>query len=180
MPRGWAIAMQGDTVDRTIRNQRYRSWPAVAGLSCWVVFWIGLAYVVGRQLSLVPTFWVNLVFVLATTASFVLAGAIFDRYLPIRRLKLGAELRTTPNAKYALKDIQVIAFSPDPLEDYVEKSLPIQYFEVAIVRYKGRPLKLIVSFGDASRIREWAEQHGVAVDDPQKYTSRIQEPETRQ
>jgi len=169
-----------DTVDRTIRNQRYSVWPGFAGFGLWGATWLGLAYILEQQFGPLVEFPKVAGFVLATVASFAAWMFVFSRFEPVKRLKLGSELRAIPVTKCKLKDICVIRFAHDPLEDYAEKSLPIQFCEVAILRHNGRPLKLIISFGDAARVREWAEQHGVAVDDPQRYSSRIREPETRQ
>jgi hypothetical protein len=172
--------MHHDTVDRTIRNQRYRVWPPLAVIGGWTVIWLGIAIVVERELTPAPNFWVTVAFLVATAASFAGIMALFGRFEQVKRLKLGDEVRTSPSSRFAPKDIRVISFAADPREDYVEQTLPIPLCELTIARQRGRLLKLIVSLGDASRVREWAEQHGVPVDDPQKYSSRINEPETRQ
>ena len=65
----------------------------------------------------------------------------------------------------------MISFAHDPLEDYVENKLPIRMCEVTIERRRGRRLKLIVSTGDAARLREWAEGKGVVVEDPMGYAT---------
>ena len=70
-----------------------------------------------------------------------------------------------------VKEIRAFHFAHDPDEDYVERNLPIPMCELTVELQK-RKLLLIVSFGDAARVREWAERVGVTVIDPEGYSAR--------
>jgi hypothetical protein len=166
--------LESDTVDRTIRNQRYRGWPVLVLLGIWGVFWMAAAYFLERWLFPLPppnNPVMVLPFLIAVIASFVVLLILIDRRQP-KRLKLGDDMWAVPSGRVQAKDIRAFHFARDPDEDYVEKSLPIPSCELTIEFHKRR-LRLIVSFGDAARAREWAEQKGVAVIDPEGYSRRL-------
>ena len=85
-----------DTVDRTIRNHRCRTWPWFAWLVGWFVFWSGFALTVERQLPPPPNFLLVGAFFAGSIASFIAFLIVFGRYEPVKRLKLGDDLRQFP------------------------------------------------------------------------------------
>jgi hypothetical protein len=173
----WSSAMAGvDTVDRVIRNQRYRGWRVFVYLCIWGMFWMGSALALEIWLS--PPIYYGfpwhrllwLAWVVPMLASFIALLIRMDREPP-KRLKLGDDLWSVPAGRVAPKDIRAFRFAHDPDEDYIESTLPIPSCELTVELHK-RKLHLIVSFGDALRVREWAERHGVAVIDPEGYSTR--------
>jgi hypothetical protein len=165
-----------DTVDRVIRNQRHRGWPVFVYLCVWGMFWLGSAFALERWLM--PTVYYGFPFhnflwlgwVVPMLASFIVLLIKIDRQPP-NRLKLGDELWAVPAGRVAPKDIRAFRFAHDPDEDYIEFKLPIPSCELT-VELRKRKLRLIVTFGDALRVREWAERHGVSVIDPEGYSTR--------
>jgi hypothetical protein len=167
--------MHVDTVDRTIRNRRYHDWPVVVWLGGWFVFWMGVSLLVDRWMG-PPPFWpvppiAVLFMAVPVVGSFMAIVAWIDRR-PISRLKLGEELSARPVGRVKPNDIAGFRFARDPYEDYVESRLPIPVCELTIEARK-RSLKMIVSLGDAARVREWAEKMGVAVIDPAGYSTHL-------
>jgi hypothetical protein len=163
-----------DTVDRTIRNQRYRGWPVPLLIGMWGVLWMGTAYILERFVfppSGPGPSWIWLTWVVPVGASFPVLIRLIDRRSP-KRLKLGDDMWPVPHGRVKPKDIRAFHFARDPDEDYVEKGLPIPWCELT-VEYRKRRRRLIVSFGDAARVREWAEQKGVTVIDPEGYSHRL-------
>jgi hypothetical protein len=93
-------------------------------------------------------------------------------YQPLEHLALADEMEVLPGLRrYPAKDIREVSFGPDPAEDYVEQHLPIRLCEAAIQPKVGRPIRLIVSAGDAARLRGWADGKGIAVRDPEGYAA---------
>jgi hypothetical protein len=162
-----------DAVDRTIRNQRCGRWPAWVWIVSWALLWV-TAFVTA-ELCTQPGRWRAVVF--TTVAIVMLASLVFllvalDRWQPTRRLKLGDELHAFPVRRVEPADIRAIRLAPDPDEDYVEAKLPVPYCQVTVDPRRGRPIQLVVSAGDAARLREWAERKGIAVIDPEGYSTR--------
>jgi hypothetical protein len=168
--------MQPDTVDRTIRNQRYRGWPVLLIVCGWCAFWMAVAFVIEKWLIPMVFYgfpyhlllWVGWIIPVLTT--FVVMLIKIDRRPP-KRLKLGEVAWVVPGPRVQPKDIRAFHFARDPDEDYVEKGVPIPWCELTI-EYRKCRRQLIVSFGDAARVREWAEQKGVTVIDPEGYSRR--------
>jgi hypothetical protein len=167
-----------DTVDMTIRNQRYRGWPHWLLLIGWALGWMPVAGLAERMTSpftperniiIVPTT------VVVMLASFVVMLILIDRR-PIHRLKLGDEMRRMPSARYEPKDIVMVRFGHDPMEDYAEDKLPIRLCEATVEPRRGRTFHLTVSNGDAIRLREWAEHKGITVVDPEGYSRLLPSP----
>ncbi len=102
-------------------------------------------------------------------------GAITRR--PVSRLRLGSELQATPLGRYETKDIEAIHFASDPDEDYVDKDLPIPLCQLTVNTRKKFSFRLVVSLGDAQRVREWADRIGVVVIDPEGYSRKNNSPE---
>jgi hypothetical protein len=92
---------------------------------------------------------------------------------PVERIKLYEVLEAQPgNVFYHPSTIALVAFGPDPAEDYAESLLPVLLCQVRISMCNGLQLPMIVSAGDAARIREWAVNREIAVSDPDCYSSR--------
>jgi hypothetical protein len=162
-----------DTVDRTIRNQRYRGWSVAALIGIWCVVWMGSAYLLDRFVyppSGPGPAWIWLTWLVPVLASFFVLIRLIDRRPP-KRLKLGDDMWVVPGRRVPPKDTHAFHFARDPDEDYVEKGLPIPWCELT-VEFRKHRRRLIVSFGDAVRVREWAEQKGVTVIDPEGYSRR--------
>jgi hypothetical protein len=159
-----------DAADWTIRNQRHRGWSHWLWLGAWGVVWAGGALVLERLTPREMHWAYLLAWVVPTLGSFIGLMVYLER-LPIKRLKLGDQLRAYPTARWEPKDIRAIHFGPDPDEDYAEAKLPFPLCQVT-VEGRRRKLRLVASAGDAARLREWAERKGVTVDDPQGLSTR--------
>lgn len=161
-----------DTVDRTIRNHRYRGWPGWAWAGAFAFLWLPAIYVLDR---LTPREWLPY----AIAGTFLLeaiTGALSLWHLehrPAHRIKLGDELRAydIPRGRHAPANIAVIRFTNDGDGDYIEDDLPVPLCRVTVEPRRGRRVWLVASTADASRLREWAGQHGVAVEDPHGLSS---------
>jgi hypothetical protein len=163
---------QFDTVDRTIRNQRCRPSLGLLWLLTWSVSWAGVAMILDVETPhewRVPT-WIA-AFVLIFASWILLILVIMRR--PVSRLRLGSELQIRPIGSLKSKDIEAIRFAGDPDEDYVERKLPIPLCQLTIEPRKRRSIQLIVSLGDAARVREWAEHAGIVVIDPEGFSRGI-------
>jgi hypothetical protein len=161
-----------DAVDRTIRNQRYGGWSGWLLIVVWGSLWIAAFSVAGWWTD--PGQLRNVVFVITAVvmlASFVCLLVVLDRGQPVRRLKLGDELHVFPVRRLEPADIRAIRLASDPDEDYVESKLPVPFCQVTVDPRRGRPIQLVVSAGDAARLREWAERKGIAVIDPEGYST---------
>ena len=156
-----------DTVDRTIRNQRYRCWPAWAWLGALALLWLAAAIVLDR---LTPRDWEPYVgactCLLMLLTAFIVLWHLDHR--PVHRIKLGDELRAfpMPGGRHLPANIRAIQFSNDEDGDYTEGDLPVPLCHVTVEARRGRRIQLVASAGDAARLREWAERHGVVVVDP--------------
>jgi hypothetical protein len=156
-----------DTADRTIRNQRYHGWPVWACLGVWAGLWIPAVLVADK---VVPPHRHTLAG--AGCCSLMMASFVVTlRHLdarPVQRIKLGDELRAfpLPGRRHTPADIRTVRFESDDDEDFAEGDLPVPRCRVTIVTRKGRPYRLVASAGDAVRLREWAQGHGVPVVDP--------------
>jgi len=158
-----------DVVDRTILNQRYRSWPGLFSIAGWALFWMAAAAIVETR---TPDGWRVGVFpatLLLIIGSWVPLMVFLGRQ-PVRRLKLGDDLRAA-GRRLEPADVRAIRMAPDPDEDYVESKLPIPLCQVTVEGRRGRPIRLVVSVGDAGRLREWAERKGIEVIDPEGYSA---------
>jgi hypothetical protein len=159
-----------DAVDRTIRNQRYRGWPGWLWIGGWGLLWMPVAVVVETG---TPDYW--RVLVLPATSLLMVASCVplivfLDRQ-PVRRLRLGDDLRGG-GRRFGPAGVRAIRLTADPDEDYVESRLPIRLCQVTVETRRGCPLRLVVSVGDAARLRRWAEGKGIAVIDPEGYSAR--------
>ena len=155
----------GDLADRTIRNQRKSGGPAWAWIAGWFATWLVALCLVQR---VTPREWekpVGLASGLPILITFVAIVRHLERR-PAERLRLGDELRAYPAGRLQPTDIAAVHVSPDADEDYAEDKLPVPWCQVAVRGRRGRTIWLVASVGDAARLREWAERHGVPVDDP--------------
>jgi hypothetical protein len=159
-----------DAVDRTILNQRYRAWPGLLSIVGWGLFWTAAAAVVetrtpyGWRVSIFP---VTFLLIIGSWVPLM----VFLHRRPVRRLRLGDVLRGGGH-RLEPADIGAIRLAADPDEDYVEAKLPFPVCQVTVEARRGRPIRLVVSAGDAARLRVWAERKGIAVEDPSAYSTR--------
>jgi len=159
-----------DAAVSTIHNQRPRQWlgRAMALLLC--AFWLVNCGLLGPSLFENKTILcLGLTFVALLGSC--LAAITTIMLLPVARLRLGDNLEDEHERTYPPSDIRLIEFGPDPVEDYVESSLPGPCCQVTIRLVSGRGFRLIVHVADAVRLREWAVGKGVAVNDPGGYTT---------
>jgi hypothetical protein len=92
---------------------------------------------------------------------------------PVTRLVLDNELLADPGLRrYPPADIRDIRIGPDPQEDYAEPDLPVRLCQATVKPAGGRTIRLIVSIGDAARLRAWAERHRIPVRDADGYSTR--------
>ena len=139
-----------DAADWTIRNQRNRGWAAWLWLGAWALVWMGGALILERLTPDVRHWAYVLAWIVPTLGSFV-GLMIYLEHLPVKRLKLGVELRAYPRCRMEPKDICAIHFGPDPDEDYAEVKLPFPLCQVT-VQGRRRKLRLVASAGDAARL----------------------------
>jgi hypothetical protein len=161
-----------DVVDWTIRNQRPQSWVGSFWIVGWMMFWTGALVIVELW---APYPWRGFVYpstLVLILISFMTLVALLDGPHPIRRLRLGEDLQVVPAYRLKPADIRCIRMAADPDEDYVESKLPVPLCLVTLEGRRGRPIRLVVSVGDATRLRDWAERKGVILDDPHGYSSR--------
>jgi hypothetical protein len=156
-----------ETVDRTIRNQRYQCWPAWAWFGAWTLLWMPAIVIMDR---LTPREWKGVAGA-ATCVPILGTGFLVLRHLdgrPVHRIKLGNQLRAypRPGPRYWPSELVAVRFFNDEDGDYVEGARPVPLCQVEVEGRRGRPMRLVASVGDAARLREWAEQHGVPVVDP--------------
>ena len=163
-----------EPVPLTVRNHRFRSWPVLLGLAGLATSWIGVWVVYDLLQAHMPRCNDGLIALAAglyTIASFVVMLIVIDRRAPIRRVVLGDELWAAAVGRVSVVEIRSVRFARDPDEDYVESGLPIRVCELT-VELRKRPLRLIVSIGDAARVRAWATRNGIPVRDPDGYATR--------
>jgi hypothetical protein len=152
----------GDTVDRTIRNHAYHPWPVIVGGLLFFFFWAAACVSGGWKLSINGL--VLLVALLLCFFQLFVFGLLLLKLRPVERIKLGDDIQVWPGSKrYAPDVIKQISFEPDPKEDYRDLALPIRHREVRIDLRPRGSFRLLVSIGDAQRIREWAVTKGAAV-----------------
>jgi hypothetical protein len=159
-----------EAVDWTIRNQRHRGWAPWLWLGAWALVWAA-----GGMFLVRLTWWevhwaLVMCWLVPTLGSFAGLMVYLDQQ-PVKRLKLGDELRAYPMRRMEPKDIRAIHFGPDPDEDYAEGKLPFPVCQVT-VEGRRRKLRLVTSAGEAARLREWAERKGIAVIDPEGFATR--------
>jgi hypothetical protein len=164
-----------DATDWTIRNQRHSGWSHWLLLGGWGVVWTAGAMLLNR-LTPREMHWAYLLAWLVATLGSLGGLMVYLGGRPVKRLKLGDQLRAYPTARWEPKDIRAIRFGTDPAEDYAEAKLPFPLCQVT-VEGRRRNLRLVASAGDAARLHAWAERKGVAVDDPQGLSSRCARPE---
>jgi hypothetical protein len=166
---------QRDDAERSIRNLRQRGWHVVMWLFIWVIGWMGSAVVLEGRLS-PPRYATNealiawLVWIIFMLATYFFILVCIGR-LPPKRLNLSDVLWIVPGPTVKPKDVRGFHFDRDPDEDYVESKSPVPTCQLT-VELRKRKLRMIISLADASRVSDWAEQHGVSVNDPQKYANR--------
>jgi hypothetical protein len=160
-----------DAADRTIHNQRPRQWVG----RTMAFFFCGLWGVTGGLLY-TPIITEHTLLYLALAPAALLVSCLIARstlaQLPVLRLRLGEELENERGQTYPPSEVEQIEFGPDPVEDYVEPSLPVPCCQATIELESGRRFRLIVSATDAARLREWAAKKGVVVRDPDGYSTR--------
>ena len=159
-----------DTADRTIRNQRYEGLRAWVWLAGWFLAWLPAGYMIESE---APREWrtpLALVTGLCVVTSFFLIVAHLDRR-PVLRLRLGDELRAYPSGRLTPADIRAVRFAVDERAEYADGPRPVPLCEVAVEGRGGRRFRLVASAGDAARLRERAERHGIAVLDPHGFTA---------
>jgi uncharacterized membrane protein YfcA len=171
-PEGMGLAVANrETVDRTIRNHRYHFWPpavvfAIVGVICLTV---AVALLSWLPQEVAPVVLVGAIILYALLASLTVRRLPH----PVSRVKLGAFLQTFPGGlAHPPSMISDITFGPDPAEDYVETPLPVRMCQARISMRNGWRFQLIVSNGDAARLREWATEMGVAVEDAHGHSAR--------
>ena len=148
-----------------IRNRRPNRLVAPAVFLGLGLFWIGVCVflVVGQ-----PERWPlvsGVVGVVLAIASCALAAWALTRD-PVYVWKLGRCLSTWPGPPYSPAVIHHIDIGPDPHEDYVDADEAVAACEVAVLLRPRGSVRMIVSIGDARRLREWADGHGIPVRDP--------------
>jgi hypothetical protein len=96
-------------------------------------------------------------------------GGVLWLLRPVERIKVGDQLQFWPGGNNSPRDVLLVEFGPDPGEDYVDGALPIPLCEATITVRRARPVRLIISVGDAARLREWADANAIPVSDPEGY-----------
>src|SRR5262245_3002059 len=157
-----------ETVDPTIRNQRYGCWPAWAWFGACALVWMPAIIVLDRN---TPREW-DAVVGAATCVPMLISVFLVLWHLerrPVHRIKIGDELRAfpRPGARYQPGELKLISFSNDEDGDYVEGGRPVPLCQVVIKGRRACSIRLVASTGDAARLREWAERDGVRVGGPQ-------------
>jgi hypothetical protein len=161
-----------DTADRTIRNHRCGIWPASLWPWTWFLFWVVGAVLVAM---IVPSQWHKEVFSYWIIGAIVTLLVLFValRFGPVERVNLGTELTANLYRSYDPDDIIALHFAADPAEDYADVEAPVRVVGITVELSDGRNLRLVVSTGDAARLREWSAQVGVLVIDPDGYSTRV-------
>jgi hypothetical protein len=160
-----------DAAVRTIHNQRPRHWPGRVMALVLCGFWLVTCGLLGTSLLANNTV-LCLVLTLVALLGSCLAAITTLMLLPVARLRLGDNLEDEHERKYTPSEIRLIEFGPDPVEDYVESSLPVPCCQVTIRLASGRGFRLIVTVPDAVRLRDWAVGRGIIVHDPHGCSTR--------
>jgi hypothetical protein len=154
-----------ETVDIFIRNWRPSRWRVRYFAAGFALTWIGMGGLLfSLQKSQFAVFALALVVPLLLISVFVFTCAISLR--PIDRIRLGDDIDAWPRARYKRSQISHVELGPDPAEDYVEKPLPVPLCALTVVLTHDAPIRMIVSRGDALRLKEWAARHNLEVRDP--------------
>ena len=164
-----------------IRNQRYHSW---AGRLIFVLFATVVLTVVGLALDWLPAELGilalaasgSLVVLMMMTIVFTSSMGIGQRWIsyPVRWVRLGASLETSPmGLRYRPASISQITFGPDPAEDYADSLTSMALCQASLSMREAGSFQLIVSCSDAARLRRWARENSVRVNDPEGYASLV-------
>jgi hypothetical protein len=157
-------------VDRTIRNQRSPGSPAWVWLSVCGLFWIVVGIVIDMSTPPQRNGLVSLCVAPVMLGSLLAVLLHLDRR-PVYRIRLGEEFRAYPSGRFPPAEIRAIQIAHDPDEDYVEGKLPVRLCLVTVEPRRGRTIRLIASAIDAARLREWAMEKSVPLNDPEGYTT---------
>jgi hypothetical protein len=68
-----------------------------------------------------------------------------------------------PRRRLGPNDIEAFRLSADPDEDYVESVTPIRLYQLTVEPRRGSRFQLVITAGDAGRLRTWAERMRVTV-----------------
>lgn len=160
-----------DAVDWTIRNQRVRGPIAWAWLLGWGAVWFAGAIVAERLTPREARPLTEFILLLLILTSFVVLIVYLERHPRIQRLKLGEQLLAVPRRRLETKGIRTFRLCPDPDEDYAESATPVGLCLLTIELRRGSPMRLVITTGDAARLRRWAERQAILVDDPEGYAA---------
>jgi hypothetical protein len=153
------------TTEPTIRNQRYQPWPAAA-INVGQIVPIAAGWILYFE-SARPV-W-QLVYGFAALLVIGVSTLQLHRLPlmhPVKLIKLGRKLTVLPKAYWlAPHAIKRIEFAPDPAEDYVELPVPVRLCEVTVTVHRWHRFRLIIGLDDAARLREWAVERGIPVND---------------
>jgi hypothetical protein len=98
---------------------------------------------------------------------------LLDKCYCVHHLKLGDEVEVdNPIVSYPVRAVARVKFAPDPKEDYIGSEAPIQLCEATVEMDSGRNFVLIATEADAQRMRQWAVEKGIAVEDCDGYCPR--------
>jgi hypothetical protein len=149
-----------------IRNQRAHRWFNPVAVSLVGLFSMAACGSVGAPATVIPAKAV-LPIAIGCLLALGLVLLMIWTCRPVDRLVLSSELMSRPpNFAYQPTQIREVSFGPDPHEDYAESRLPFRLCQATVWPAGGWKLKLIVSAGDAARLRAWAEAKGISVNDP--------------
>src|SRR5262249_15719842 len=101
-------------------------------------------------------------------------GGVANRWIPppVSRVRLGLFLEPWPGGmRYGPPTVTQIAFGPDPAEDYVESGPPVRLCQATFTLRDGRRFPLVVTADDGARMREWAIEKAIAVNDPDGFAT---------
>jgi hypothetical protein len=164
-----------ETVDIFIRNWRPSRWRVRYFAAGFALTWIGMGgFLFSLRNSQITVYALAVLLPLLLTSVFVLTCAVSLR--PIDRIRLGDGIDAWPRARYKRSQISHIELGPDPAEDYVEKPLPVPLCALTVALTHDSPIRMIVSRGDAIRLKEWASRHHVEVRDPLQSARLPEEP----
>jgi hypothetical protein len=167
--RGFDVARH-ETSDVVIRDRRYRRWPGL-------VLLVGLGFVWLIVAGLI-IFWLpgesGKIVIVGAMLAFGVSGGIAQHWIPhpVSRVNLGLFLETWPGGmRYRPSNVTQISFGPDPAEDYVESFVPVHMCQAMIHLRDGTKFALVVTADDAGRLRDWAVQKEILVNDPDGYAT---------
>jgi len=160
-----------DTTDVVIRNRRYRIWPGLVLLVGLAFFWV---IVLGLLLRWLLDLSGHVV-IIGTIIAFAVSGGVAQRWIPhpVSRVNLGLFVETWPGGmRYPASSVTQIAFGPDPAEDYVESGQPARLCEAKFTLREGWKFPLVVTEDDVARLRDWAIEKAIPLNDPEGYATR--------